>query len=424
MISEKAVCIDRDVNIHLENKGISRSFFWFIWVLYAVVCMTKNCYSGALASIVSEGVLTKSQTGFISAMFYLVYTPLQIVGGFLCDRKSPELLIKIGLLGAAISNTVIFFCQNYYVMLAAWIFNGIVQFGIWPSVFKIVSSQLVRSERSNMVFYLSFSGLSGPILSFLVAAVVPNWKYNFAISAISLLFFLVALHFIEKSLAPHMKWDKEEESSPEKEEKQAKPPMLKIFLASGFFVMLIGMLPAVVVSQTRSVLTSIMFVENYDSVAPSLGNILTSVMLIAGMAGTVLARKIMSRIKNEVAFIAVISLLKLPFLAVCVLVGTLPISSIIVCFSLVACFEAIESLSKNYYTVYFSKYRLNGAAAGILNAGNALAYTIAGYVMPLIVEKFGWTTLLILLPLLIVFSTVCFSLIIKRFKAFKEEALQ
>ena len=115
--------IEKDVNIHLENKHESRTFFWFLWVLYAVVSMTKNCYNGALASIVSEGILTKSQTGFITAMFYVVYTPLQIIGGMSTDRFSPERMIKIGLVGAAVANIIIFFNQNYYVMLAAWVFN-------------------------------------------------------------------------------------------------------------------------------------------------------------------------------------------------------------------------------------------------------------------------------------------------------------
>jgi len=132
--------LEKNVNIHLENKEVSRKFFWFIFLTYALVCMTKNCYNGAMASIVSQGVLTKSQTGLITAVFYLVYAPMQIVGGIVADKFSPQRMIKIGLIGAALANVVISLNQNYYVMLTAWAFNGIVQFGIWPSIFKIVSN--------------------------------------------------------------------------------------------------------------------------------------------------------------------------------------------------------------------------------------------------------------------------------------------
>ena len=105
--------VEHDINIHLENRRVSRCFFVFIFTMYTLVCMTKNCFNGALADIVSEGVLTKSQTGLITAMFYIVYTPLHIVGGIAADKFSPERMIKIGLIGGAIANAVIFFNHNY-----------------------------------------------------------------------------------------------------------------------------------------------------------------------------------------------------------------------------------------------------------------------------------------------------------------------
>ena len=133
--------------MHLENKKVSFMYFWIIWLMYALVYMTKNCYSAAMASIVSEGILTKSQTGLITALFYGVYGPLQIVGGIYADKYNPGKLIKIGLIGAGIANAIIFFNQNYYVMLIVWTFNAIVQFALYPAVFKIVSSQLESEYR-------------------------------------------------------------------------------------------------------------------------------------------------------------------------------------------------------------------------------------------------------------------------------------
>ena len=122
-----------DTNIHLENKKASRVFFVFIWIMYAMVYMTKNCFSGALASIVAEGSLTLTETSIISAAFYVAYAPLQILGGIYADKYSPEKLIIIGLLGSAVSNVVIFFNQSFWVMLVAWVFSAIIQFSICRS---------------------------------------------------------------------------------------------------------------------------------------------------------------------------------------------------------------------------------------------------------------------------------------------------
>ena len=422
MIRENDINIERDVNIHLENKKVSREFFWFIWIVYAVVCMTKNCYNGSLASIVSEGVLSKSQTGTITAIFYLVYTPFQILGGILSDKHSPERLIKIGLIGAVIANTIIFFNQNYYIMLGAWAFNGIIQFGIWPSVFKIFSSQLVRSERSQMSFYISYSATAGVLFSYIFAAIIPDWRYNFAISAVFLLACVVVLQIFEKYLNPYMKWDAKQIKE-DNSKKKTNVSTMKVFAASGFFLMLFGMILTVTVTQTRSSLTSVMFVENYDAVAPSLGNILTAIMILAGFAGNFIAGKFMKKVKNEVAFIIIISIVKLPFLLACTMVGTLPVSIVITMLSVVASIESATELVKTYYTMYFTKYGLSGTAAGILNAGNAFGYMVAAYVMPRIVEEFGWHTLLALLPILIVIAILSFCIIIKCFSKFKKSAI-
>jgi len=41
--------------------------FLMIFTVYSFVYMTKNCYSAAMASIVAEGVMTKTETGVIAA---------------------------------------------------------------------------------------------------------------------------------------------------------------------------------------------------------------------------------------------------------------------------------------------------------------------------------------------------------------------
>ena len=125
-----------DTNIHLENKRVSRMFFIFLWLLYALVYMTKSCFAGALSKIVAEGALTLTQASWINASFYFVYAPLQVLGGIFADKYSPEKLITIGLLGSAVANLVIFFNQSFTIILLCWIFNAIIQFGLWPSFLR------------------------------------------------------------------------------------------------------------------------------------------------------------------------------------------------------------------------------------------------------------------------------------------------
>ena len=172
----------KDTDVHLENKRISRIFFAFIWIAYALVYMTKSSFSGALSAIVAEGELTLTQASLINAAFYGVYTPLQILGGVFADKYNPQRLILVGLVGSSVANLVIFLNQSFYVMLAAWIFNAIIQFALWPAIYKIISSQLVRSDRANMMFFISFASSGGLLVNYAVSAAIPRWNYSFAIS--------------------------------------------------------------------------------------------------------------------------------------------------------------------------------------------------------------------------------------------------
>ena len=101
-----------------------------------------------MAAIIADGIMTKSQTGLITAMFYLVYAPLQVVGGKLADRWRPDLLILIGLVGSAIANFIIYLNQSYYLMLVVWTLNSVVQAALWPSIFKIISSEPADADRA------------------------------------------------------------------------------------------------------------------------------------------------------------------------------------------------------------------------------------------------------------------------------------
>ena len=406
---DSVIDVEKEVNIHLENKKISRNFFWFLWALYVIVYISKSNFNGALASIVSDGVMTKSQTGFIIAMFYIVYAPFQIIGGMIVDKRSPERMIKIGLLGAIVANIIVFFfSDNYYVMLAAWTFNGIIQFGIWPGIFKIISSQLVKEDRKMMSYYISFSTTAGLITTYLLAAIVPHWKYSFIITIVALALFTVGLHLFEKRLSPYMKWDRKEKYEVDNNSSKVNYSLStkEVLLKSGFFFVVASLIFSTATTQSQKTFASIMFVENYDKVSSSLGNILTIVFLIAGLIGTLLAGKICKSVKNEVLGMAISFGSMIPPLIVCSFVGSVPIFAMVSCFSIVAVAESFSALLRTRYTMTYAKFGKSGMAAGILNSAMAASFVLSSYVVPLLIENFGWHTAIFMWAMFMVIAAI------------------
>ena len=390
-MSEIKINVERDINIHLENKSVSRLFFVFIMMMYSFVYMTKNCFSGALADIVTDGVMTKSQTGLIIAMFYLVYTPLQILGGIVADKYSPELMVKIGLIGGAAANAIIFFNHNYYVMLITWTANAIIQFALWPSTYKIISSQLCRSDRTYMLFFISLASSLGLLMTYVVAAVLPSWEYNFLLSGIVLLTLAVTMHFCDIRISKFMKPDAPKNSDDKKSVRTYNGSTFSMFWKSGFILLLLIPFVITVVGQGIKTLSPIMLVESFD-ISPSKGNLINTLIIIAGICGTLLVKLVLYPrfIKNEVVGMLVMLTIASVFAALLLFVPGL-ITTVLV-LALTATVTTAPGLFVSYFNTNFTIYGKNGTAAGISNAASSLGVVVCSYVIVKIAEASSWYT--------------------------------
>lgn len=409
----------KDTNIHLENKRVSRLFFVFIWVAYALVYMTKSCFAGALSAIVAEGALTLTEASMINAAFYAVYTPLQILGGVFADKYNPERLIMIGLLGSAAANIVIFLNQNFWVMLIAWVFNAMIQFALWPAIYKIISSQLVRSDRSQMVFFISFASSGGLLISYAVSALIPKWQYNFAISAVMLIALAIVLLFFCNRLSPILVKDRPVEADKDGDAPQ-EIKTGKLFLISGCYALMMAVLLRAMVENGTKTLSATMLFQCYESVSPTLGNLLNTMVILAGVAGTVLVRFFVfpKLIKNElIAFCACLGL-AIPFAVVLRFVGKLPISIVVASLAMIALLLSPTTLFVQHYNMRFIKYGKNGTAAGVLNAAASLGFTLQFCLFGPVAETLGWPTVTTLWIVMIAIAIISIAIAIHPFRRF------
>ena len=253
-------------NRYLTDKRKSVCLFLLVFISYALIYMTKNCYSAAMASIVDEGIMSKSETGLIAAMFYLVYAPFQIVGGIAVDKYPADKLVLIGIVGAGISNLMIYLVEGYVAMIIIWSFNAIVQFGVWPGIFKIVSTQLKEEHRPMGIFYISMTPTVGLILSYVSAAFIKHWKYNFLFSAISL-FILAVVFFVVYAYVKRRMIVKEELHTVENEvEIRSNISTFKLMMRAGIPFLLIVNIIYSLLNLGIKALAPVMLMESYEVV--------------------------------------------------------------------------------------------------------------------------------------------------------------
>ncbi len=379
-------------NRTLIDSGKSIRLFLLVFISYALIYMTKNCYSAAMASIVDEGIMSKSETGLIAAMFYLVYAPFQIIGGIAVDRYSPAKLVSVGIIGAAASNLAIYFTDNYVAMIVIWSLNAIVQFGVWPGIFKIISTELKFEHRMMGIFYISMASTVGLILSYLCAAVISYWKYNFLMSAI--LLFVLALIFIltYSRLSRSMVEDEHAErlAAISSRKTEHKTGALGVMLRAGMPLLLIVNLIHSALNLGIKALAPVMLMESYEAVSPALANVLNIILIIAGPVGLLASHNPAFRRISSPTAMAVLLAVVIPLMTVTVFIGRISIVFIIIALTLLMVCTGAMSIFFSYMSRAFERYGCAGTVAGTFNCMASLGIVLANYVFARLAEEQGW----------------------------------
>lgn len=376
---------------YLDSTAMSLVLFVFLFLMSAVVYMTKSMFSSAMATIVEEGFMTKSQTGLINAAFWFVYALFQVIGGFAVDKYSPYKLIMIGMFGAVISNVVIYFNQTYSVMMAAWTFNAAAQFGVWPGAFKVLSTQLKPTLRKTAVFWMLFSTSVGLGMSMLIASFVKHWKQNFLVSAISLSVMLV-IYAILNHIAEKRMVEDETEKCEDGKQTLDKAPMMPLMLRSGLAVLLIVCLLRNAIDNGIKMLTPVMLMESYETLPAAIATRISSVLIIFSAIGTLAAGFMQKRVtSNETkAQIVFYVMSVLPLTAVC-FVGNIHYVWILIALCLtVLALQGASPFTQSFVTLHFEKYGRIGTVSGIINATASLGNIMASYIFAKMAEMMSW----------------------------------
>ena len=88
----------------IENSRDAQLLFLLCWFAYFTSYIGRLNYSSAMTAMIQEAVLTKSQAGFISMVYFFAYGIGQFCNGMLGDRFHPGKMIFVGLAIAAGAN--------------------------------------------------------------------------------------------------------------------------------------------------------------------------------------------------------------------------------------------------------------------------------------------------------------------------------
>ncbi len=390
-----------------RDKRVSLLILSILVSLYSFICMTKYCFSSSMVYIVDEGYMTKFETGTIISAFWMVYASMQIVGGIIADKFSPQRFITFGMVGAGIANlAVFFFYESYVATIIIWSLNAAVQCAVWPSCFKLVSTMIAPEHRSNGMMIITLSTPVGTLLSYAVAAIIDRWQTGFLVSSVGLFVFAAVWELVsgyasrfakEEALPQNSSVSKSASSTAIGE----KVTFAKLIFSSGLIFVLIVAFIRMFINQIQTLMPT-MINESYESVAPNVATLLSLIVLSCSALGPMIASPLSKVIRNEMVACVLLLGVMIPLGGVALFLGKISYWPIIAAVSVMTLLSNAASFFISTLIAFrFNKWGKGATAAGLINAFSAYGVVGSNFIFTLIAEKLGWFTVTVTIVALI-----------------------
>ncbi|MBQ7400100.1 MAG: MFS transporter [Clostridia bacterium] len=409
------------INLTKEEKA-SYTLFVVCWLVYAIVCMTKNAFGASIASIVGEGLFTKSLAGTINAGYYVFYGGAQLLLAGLVDKISPVKLINTALIGALISMAGFAVADNFWVMLVLWSITGLLQFAIWPAVIRIIAQYLLPDHRSKAMVYMAFAYCTGMLLNYASASVilkVANWRMIFYIFFGIIIVTMLVWIVVTRKTFPILETQTKLEEKNAGQVKEKPQGTWKVFFASGIVFLLVPSLVRTMMDMGVKSWVPTMITENY-AVSPSFASMLTTILLLVNLSGIYIVNAVYPKyIKSEAVCFGLCFVVAFPFMLMLLLIGKIPVGVVVLLLTLFTTFMySGHQLINVIIPSKFARFNLTGGVASILNAVASFGAVAANFGNGYLADHFGWTVTIIVWNCMAVLAAIFAFLSVRRWNRF------
>lgn len=408
-----------------ENASIV--LFALCWFVYAIISMTKTAFSSSMPSIIDEGILTNSNAGIVSAVYYVFYGGAQLLLVKLVDKVSPFKFISISLLGSIISMVGFALADSFWVMFVLWGVTGLMQFALWPAIIRIIAQYILPCHRAKAMLSISFSYCVGMIANFFVASLIlklSGWRMIFWVFLVVILLTTLLWYAgVKKTFHYLNKENKENTQYNKNDNKKSDISFKKVLFTSGIMFLLVPSAVRTMLDLGLKSWVPTMITQTYSNVSPSFANILTTVLMIVNLSGIYIVKNVQKRwLKNDAMCFGFCFGVSLPFTGMLLLVGKISVFAVVVLLTIVTTFMySGHQLINVIIPSCFQKVNMSGSVASILNAVASFGVVISNFGYGYLADNFGWGTTILSWNIMAVIGAVFAFLAAKQWARFTKE---
>lgn len=397
----------------ITNKKQAFFLFCICWMAYFTCYIGRLNFSSAMAAMIEEQVLTKTQAGTISMVYFFVYGAGQLLNGFLGDRLQPGRMIFAGLSLSMLCNLLMGTAGSFGIMVIVWGVNGYAQSMVWPPIIRIFANRLEEAVRLRYCVDIVSTQAAGTLAAYVLSAAVlavSGWRTVFWGAGICLL--LVAVLWIAgyarvERFTGEGDFDAEVQegnlrTSTEGKTRNGSREKGKLtgektgrsfpaLIAGGLWLII---LPVVVHGILKDGVTSWVptyILETFHTSA-SLSVLVTTVLPIVNLSGAYLARALYRKCQgNEVRASAVFFGVSVAALLVLRVAGSFSLALTVALLAVItASMMGVNTLFVNLLPLRYEKEGKVSSVSGFLNACAYLGTAVSTFTIGVMVESLGW----------------------------------
>lgn len=398
---------------YLTKKHASLLIFG-CWLVYTAAYVGRLDYSASMVKIISELGITNDKGGLVYSCFALTYGIGQLVNGLLCKHYNPKFVITGALCASALVNLLMPLSGDYRIMAALWLINGIVQSMLYSLIIRTLSRNVKSGSISLAIYTMSTTVAIGTALAYGISALcvaLDIWQVTFFVAAAFLLSAACVWVYIMTQVEKARKnGEVEEDDAPAKpaEAKGAKSRFGAIFIATLVFIGVTAVANGFIKDGVNNWLPKLL--RDEFAVDDSLSIILTLLLPVFSILGSIVARKLYLKLRNHLLINGIFYGTAFALaLGVFLIYPMRSVPLTMVLFIGLACMmAAINNVITSMFPLDNRDKMDSGLLAGLLDTLCYVGSSTAGTLLGVMSQNLGWESVLItLFALACAASVIC-----------------
>jgi len=388
---------------YLTKKHASLLIFG-CWLVYTAAYVGRLDYSASMVKIISELGISNDQGGLVYSCFALTYGIGQLVNGLLCKHYNPKFVITGALSVSALVNVLMPLSGDYRIMAALWLVNGIVQSMLYSLIIRTLSKNIKSGSISRAIYTMSTTVAIGTALAYGISALfvaLDMWKLTFFTAAAFLLtaaaVWVYIITQVEKAKKNGELEDDDLPFDAVSKKQSARGKVGAFFVTTLVFVAVTAVANGFIKDGVNNWLPKLLR-DEFD-VTDSLSIILTLLLPVFSILGSLVARKLYLKLRNHLLINGIFY-----STAFCLALGVYliyPYRSVVftmVLFIGLACMmAAINNVITSMFPLDNRDKMDSGLLAGLLDTLCYVGSSAAGILLGKMSEGLGWESVLITL---------------------------